>query len=127
MKVVIGVLSPRPMPCRRCAIVPSGCSIAACCAPGKPLTSPFQPGPRTMTSRQFCGVPDEGAFEEPAAAAQARSRRLAADGQTLQRQLEARDAAIAEMQNRVREQEGVMATQAALIQQMEDDILRSAE
>ena len=47
--------------------------------------------------------------------------------QSLQRQLEARDAAVAQMQDRIREQEGVAATQAALIQQMEDDILRSAD
>ena len=65
-------------------------------------------------------------FEEPAAAMQARSRGLASDVQSLQRQLEAKDAAMTEMQERIREQESVATSQKALIQQLEDDIFRSA-
>ena len=57
---------------------------------------------------------------------QARSRRLASDVQSLQRQLEARDAAMAQMEDQIREQEGVATSQKALIQQLEDDIFRSA-
>lgn len=57
---------------------------------------------------------------------QARSRRLASEVQSLQRQLEAKDIAMAQMQDRIREQAAMVTSQSALIQQMETDIFRLA-
>ena len=44
--------------------------------------------------------------------------------QSLQRQLEVKDAAMAQMQDSISEQEAVVTSQKALIQQMEEDIFR---
>ena len=80
-----------------------------------------------MQSLQVCSRSAERRTERFAAAVlQARTRRLASDVQSLQRQLEAKDAAMAQMHNRISEQEGVVTSQKALIQQMEEDIFRSA-
>ena len=46
--------------------------------------------------------------------------------QNLQRQLEVKNTAMAQMQDRVAEQAAVVTSQSALIQEMENDIFRSA-
>lgn len=58
---------------------------------------------------------------------QARNRRLASDLASLQRQLEAKDAAMAQMQDRLGQHETVITRKDALIQQLEDDIFRSVD
>ena len=57
---------------------------------------------------------------------QARNRRLASDVQSLQRQLDAKDAAMSQMQDRIRQNEGDMKSKDTLVKQLEDDIFRSA-
>lgn len=57
---------------------------------------------------------------------QARNRRLAADVQSLQRQLEANGAAMTQMQGSIAEHAKVLEEKDALIQHLEDDIFRSA-
>ena len=62
----------------------------------------------------------------PLSAYQARNRRLAADVQSLQRQLESNGAAMAQMQDSIAENTKVLEKKDALIQHLEDDIFRSA-
>jgi len=57
---------------------------------------------------------------------QGRNRRLASDVQSLQRQLDAKDAAMSQMQDRIRQNEGDMKSKDTLVKQLEDDIFRSA-
>ena len=57
---------------------------------------------------------------------QARNRRLASEVQSLQRQLDAKDAAMSRMQDRIRQHEGDMKSKDALVKQLEDDIFRFA-
>ena len=58
---------------------------------------------------------------------QARNRRLASDVASLQRQLEAKAAAMTQMQDRLGQHETMITSKDALIQQLEDDIFRSVD
>ena len=57
---------------------------------------------------------------------QARNRRLAADVQRMQRQLESNGAAMTQMQDSIAAHEKFLESKDALIQHLEDDIFRSA-
>ncbi len=90
------------------------------------ILSPVQRVISCRIGRFVAGWPSGCTNNRGAAVLQARTRRLASDVQSLQRQLEAKDAVLAEMHDRVSEQEAVVTSQKALIQQMEEDIFRSA-